>query len=158
MGFIIPIIVIAANQVVQHPDVILATGKWPHIPHIVNTMDHDIRNHLWFQLRKSGRKVDKGKGKAIELPHNTVVGPSRTTVMEVDKSGGHVGEPSQTSYSPPVPDGAIGESSRTIADSDESQRGCSRSRGRKPRKCGQSVATMNSDGDGEQASPHPQPK
>ena len=76
MGFIILTIIIATNQFVHHPEVILVTGKWPHIPHIVNAMDHDICNHPWFQLGKS-EKVDKGKGKAVEASSkNAVAGPS----------------------------------------------------------------------------------
>ena len=150
---------VAADQVVKHPDIILATGKWPHIPHIVNATDHDIHNHPWFQLGKSQKKVDKGKGKAVEASrNNAVVGPSGTMAMEVDRSGIHIGEPSQTSDSPPAPEGPIGESSCAIDDGDLSWRGRSCSRGRKPRKHGQSVATINSDGDGEQASSHPQLK
>ncbi|KIM65651.1 hypothetical protein SCLCIDRAFT_22548 [Scleroderma citrinum Foug A] len=82
-GFIIPTIIVAADQYVQHPDIIPATGKWPHIPHIINTMDHDICNHPWFQLVKSEKKVDKGKGKAVEvLRENTVAGSSGTMAME----------------------------------------------------------------------------
>ncbi|KIM64585.1 hypothetical protein SCLCIDRAFT_23321 [Scleroderma citrinum Foug A] len=82
-GFIIPTIIVATDQYMQHPDVILATGKWPHIPHIVNATDHDIRNHPWFQLMKSEKKVDKGKGKAVEVSReNTVAGSSGTMAME----------------------------------------------------------------------------
>ncbi|KIM62626.1 hypothetical protein SCLCIDRAFT_24915 [Scleroderma citrinum Foug A] len=66
-GFIIPTIIVAADQFVQAPEVILSTGKWPHIPDIINATDYNIRNHRWFQLEKSEKKVNKGKGKAIEL-------------------------------------------------------------------------------------------
>ncbi|KIM64066.1 hypothetical protein SCLCIDRAFT_23700 [Scleroderma citrinum Foug A] len=66
-GFIIPTIVVATDQFMQAPEVILFTGKWLHIPDIVNATDHNIRNHCWFQLEKSEKKVNKGKGKAIEL-------------------------------------------------------------------------------------------
>ena len=127
MGFIIPTIIVAADQYVQHPDVILATGKWPHIPHIVNAMDHDIHNHPWFQLVKSEKKVDKGKGKAVEVSReNTVEGSSGMMAMEVDKPGAHIGEPVRPLDSPALPEGPKGESSHAIT-GDESCGGRSRS-------------------------------
>jgi len=43
----------------EAPEVILLTGKWPHFPDIINAMDHDIRDHPWFQLGKPQKKVDR---------------------------------------------------------------------------------------------------
>ena len=123
-------------------------------------MDHDICNHPWFQLVKSEKKVDKGKGKAVEVSReNTVAGSSGTMVMEVDKPGTHIGEPVQPLDSPALPEGPKGESSCAIT-GDESHGGHSRSRGqgRKPRKRMQSVTTINTDSDNEQAPSHPHPK
>jgi len=131
--------------------VILSTGKWPHFPDIVNTMDHNIRDHLWFQLGKLQKKVDKGKRRAVEPSgNNAVAGPSGVKETEVQGSRGQVGEPSETEDSQAVPEG-----SRAIEDN-EVPRGCSCSH--KLRKHAQSITMINSDGDDEEASLQPWPK
>jgi len=135
----------------EAPEVILLTRKWPHFPDIVNAMDHDIRDHPWFQLGKLQKKVDKGKRRVVEPSgNNAVAGPSGVKKTKVQGSHGQVGEPSKTKDSQAVPEG-----SHAIEDN-EVPRGCSRSR--KPRKHAQSVATINSDGDDEEASSQPRPK
>ena len=121
-------------------------------------MDHDIRNHRWFQLEKSEKKVDKGKGKAVELPRNAVVGPSGTMGKEVKSDGGEVGEPRQTAISAVVPEDWNGESSRVGNNNNEFCRGRSQSRGCKTRKRAQSVATINSNEDSARVSSNPPPK
>ena len=130
-------------------------------PHSTHCQCHGPRHPQspLVSTREIAEEGGQGKGKAVEASrNNAVAGPLGTTAMEVNRSGVHIGEPSQTSDSPPAPEGPIGESSRAIDDGDQSWRGRSRSRGHKPGKRGQSVATINSDGDGEQASSHPQPK
>jgi len=60
----------------EAPEVILSTGKWPHFLDIVNTTDHDIWDHPWFQLGKPQKKVDKGKRRVVEPSgNNAVAGP-----------------------------------------------------------------------------------
>ena len=157
-GFIIPTIIVAMDQFVQAPEVILSTGKWPHIPDIVNVMDHDIRNHCWFQLEKSQKKVDKGKGKAVELPHNTVAGPSGMMEKEVKGDGSEVGEPWQTAISTIVPEDQKGESNCIGNDDNKLHRGRSQSQGCKTRKWAQSVTTINSNEDSAEVSSNPPPK
>jgi len=131
--------------------VILSTGKWPHFPDIINATDHDIWDHPWFQLGKPQKKVDKGKRRAVEpLGNNAVAGPSGVKETEVQGSRGQVGEPSETEDSQAVPEG-----SRAIKDN-EVPRGHSRSC--KLRKHAQSVATINSNSDDEEASSQPWPK
>ena len=130
---------------------ILSTGKWPHFLDIINATDHDIRDHPWFQLGKPQKKVDKGKRRAVELAgDNAVAGPSGVKEMEGQSRRGQVGEPRETEDSQAVP-----AESRPIKD-DEVPRG--RSRSRKPRKCAQLVATINSDSDDEPGSLEPRPK
>ena len=136
------------DQFVQVPEVILSSGKWPHIPDIINTTDHNIQNHCWFQL-----------GKAVKLPrNNAVTGPSRTMEKEVKSDGSEAREPRQTSISAVVPEDVKGESSRVVNNDDEVRRGHSCSRGCKPRKWAQSIATINSDDDSVQVSSQLQPK
>jgi len=131
--------------------VILSTGKWPHFLDIVNAMNHDIRDHPWFQLGKPQKKVDKGKRRAVEpWGNNAVAGPLGVKETEVQGSCGQVGEPSETEDSQAVPEG-----SHAIKD-DEVPRGHSCSR--KLRKCAQSVTMINSDSDDEEASSQPWPK
>lgn len=82
---------------------------------IANATDHDIRNHCWFQLDKLAKKVDKGKGKAVDLSsNNAVAGPSGTRATEVKGDGSEVGEPRQTAMSAVVPEDQTGESSQVV--------------------------------------------
>ena len=78
-----------------------------------------------------------------------MAGPLGVKETEVQGSCGQVGEPSKTEDSQAVPEGSC------AIEDDEVPRACSRSR--KPRKCAQSITTINSDGDDEKASSQPRP-